>query len=108
MALVSNWQCGLAHFCADLGIGDLLDHVIASAEIGFAKPEPEIFHEACRRLGVPPERTLHVGDSIVDDLEGARHAGLQAVLVKRRPDRDETSPSIPDLRSVLDVCVPGA
>lgn len=103
LAVVSNWQCGLAHFCHDLGIGDLLDHVLASAEVGRAKPEPGIFREASRRLGVLPEKTLHVGDSIVDDLTGARAAGLQALLVRRESDSDEMSASIADLWGVLDL-----
>jgi HAD superfamily hydrolase (TIGR01549 family) len=108
VAVVSNWQCGLTHFCTDLGIGGMLDDVVASAEVGSAKPEPEIFHEACRLLGVSPKSTLHVGDSTVDDFEGARQAGLQAILVKRDPDRDETSPSIPGLVGVLDLLAPEA
>lgn len=92
VAVVSNWQCGLGHFCTELGIGGLLDEVIASAEVGSAKPEPEIFHEACRRLDVAPERTLHVGDSAVDDLDGARGAGLRAVLVERDGPKDARIP----------------
>ena len=108
MAVVSNWQCGLAHFCGDLGVGALLDHVVASAEVGSAKPESEIFHEACRRLGTPPEKTLHVGDSVLDDLEGGRNAGLQVILVRRGPDSDDASPSTPGLGGVLDLCAPEA
>jgi len=83
-AVVSNWQCGLAHFCFELGIGGELDHVIASAEVGAAKPDNAIFLEACRRLELPPGRVLHVGDTIIDDVEGAQRAGLRAVLVQRQ------------------------
>lgn len=82
-AIVSNWQCGLVHFCTDLGLEDMFDHVLASAEVGAAKPDPAIFVEAHRRLGVPPHRILHVGDSPVDDFEGARRAGFQVVLLQR-------------------------
>jgi HAD superfamily hydrolase (TIGR01509 family) len=87
LAVVSNWQCGLGHFCTELGLGDSFDAVVASAEVASQKPDPEIFVEACRRLGVPPDRTIHIGDSEVDDVEGAHTAGLQAVLVRR--DEDE-------------------
>jgi HAD superfamily hydrolase (TIGR01662 family) len=86
VAVVSNWQCGLQHFCTELGFGDALDHVVASAEVGCAKPDPEIFRDVCRRMGIPCHRVLHVGDSVVDDVEGARGAGMHAVLV-RRDDR---------------------
>ena len=47
LAIVSNWQCGLGHFCAELGLGHMFEHIVASAEAGFAKPSPEIFAQAC-------------------------------------------------------------
>lgn len=100
-AVVSNWQCGLGHFCQELGLGGLFDHVIASAEVGSAKPDPDIFREACRRLGSPPERILHVGDSPVDDLEGARAAGMSGVLVARNGGAAE-GPSIESLTELLE------
>ncbi len=83
VAVVSNWQCGLRHFCTELGLGDALDHVVASAEVGYAKPDPEIFRDVCRRMGIPCDRVLHVGDSVGDDIEGARSVGMHAVLVRR-------------------------
>jgi HAD superfamily hydrolase (TIGR01509 family) len=102
LALVSNWQCGLHHFCVELGLGDVFEHVLASAEVGYAKPDPRIFEEASRRLGRPPDRVLHVGDSVVDDLEGALGAGLQVVRVKRTLEQrkavelpDRPAPAVP-------------
>jgi putative hydrolase of the HAD superfamily len=100
-AIVSNWMCGLRHFCVELGIADGFDHVLASAELGTKKPEPEIFAEACRRLGTEPGRTLHVGDTVLDDLEGARNAGLHALLVQRKPDGSE--PPGPWIRSLDEI-----
>ncbi len=98
IAVVSNWQCGLQHFCTELGFGEAFDDVIVSAEVGYEKPDTEIFAEACRRVGVPPHRILHVGDSITDDVEGARAAGLQALLVRREQEgRFGDTPAIPSL-----------
>ena len=97
VAVVSNWQSGLCHFCVEIGLNDLVDHILSSADFGVEKPDARIFLEACSRLGVPPNRTLHVGDTRLDDYVGARAAGLQAVLIDRadRPDRpmlEMTSP----------------
>ena len=119
LAVVSNWQCGLGHFCAELGLDGHFEHVIASAEIGSEKPEPGIFREACRRLGTPADRVLHVGDSVTADVQGARGAGLQAVLVQRHPPDSPTeegtsaeatteeppteAPTIPDLSALPDL-----
>jgi HAD superfamily hydrolase (TIGR01549 family) len=103
MAIVSNWQCGLAHFCAELGIGRFFEHVIASAEVGHEKPDRAIFDEAASRLGVPHHRIVHVGDSLVDDWEGARAAGLHALLLDRAGDPDDPRADVVHgLGSVLD------
>ncbi|MFQ5890922.1 MAG: HAD family hydrolase [Gemmatimonadota bacterium] len=102
LAVVSNWQCGLRSFCVELGLGDVFEHVIASAEIGYAKPSREIFEEACRRLAVPPGRVLHIGDSVSEDVEGARGAGLHAVLISRDGDAQEfEGPAVRSLEGVM-------
>ncbi len=95
MAVVSNWQCGLAHYCEELGLRGYLDHVLASAEVGHEKPDRPMFLEALKLLGVAPDRVLHVGDSRVDDLVGARQAGMHAVLIDRTG-----APVEPDVRTI--------
>jgi putative hydrolase of the HAD superfamily len=84
LVITSNWECGLGGFCRALGLGSVVDHVIASAEVGWEKPDHRIFDEAARRLGVGPDEIVHVGDSRTADWEGARNAGLQAVLLDRQ------------------------
>jgi HAD superfamily hydrolase (TIGR01509 family) len=109
VAVVSNWQSGLSHFCAELGLGDAFEHVLSSADFGVEKPDERIFLEACNRLGVPPERTLHVGDTHLDDYIGAESAGLQAVLIDRTNQSDASIRSVRTLTEILDfVVVSGA
>jgi HAD superfamily hydrolase (TIGR01549 family) len=98
LALVSNWQRGLGHFCVELGLGDAFDHVVVSAEVGCAKPDPKIFRIACRHLGTPYDRVLHVGDTMVDDIEGARSAGMKALLIRR--EGSETVPDTPTITTL--------
>ena len=50
-----------------------------SAVFGVAKPDPSIFQHAVAALGVTPERTLYVGDSLRFDVRGATAAGLRPV-----------------------------
>ena len=51
--------------------------------LGFGKPDPRVFVEACRRLGTAPERTAYVGDELDVDAVAARAAGLLGIWVDR-------------------------
>ncbi len=106
-AIISNWQAGLGHFCSELGLGELVDHVLVSAEVGWEKPERAIFDQAADCLKVPARNILHVGDSQVDDCQGARRAGFRALLLRRdlptaNPD-ESTIASLEELISILDL-----
>ena len=58
---------------------------VSAREFGVGKPDPRIFHEACRRLGCSPCEVLHIGDDLELDVHGARAAGLQACWLRREP-----------------------
>ena len=85
LVVASNWDVSLAEVLERAGLGELVDGVVASAEVGAPKPARELFDAALERAGVGASRALHVGDSIAGDVEGARAAGLRAVLIER-PD----------------------
>lgn len=73
LAVVSNWDVALREHLRGLGLDGLT--VVTSAEAGAPKPDPAVFLRALERLGVQPERALHVGDSEADE-QGARAAGM--------------------------------
>lgn len=79
--VISNWDERLPQLLRTLGFGAHLDAIVVSAEVGCEKPDRRIFEEACRRLRLPPEDVVHVGDDPVADADGARAAGMDAVLV---------------------------
>jgi putative hydrolase of the HAD superfamily len=60
-----------------------VDDVVTSAEVGAPKPNPRVFERALGIAGVEPEEALHVGDKVDNDVEGARAAGIRAVLLQR-------------------------
>jgi putative hydrolase of the HAD superfamily len=68
---------------AALGLGTAFDVVIASGDVGCAKPDTRIFHLAAARLGLPPEQCLFVGDRRDIDALGALAAGMQGVWLNR-------------------------
>ena len=82
-AIVSNFDGRLRILVDDLGLTPLVDATLWSTRVGCAKPAPEIFVAAAQALGVAPADVVHAGDAPVADVEGARRAGMTAVLVAR-------------------------
>jgi putative hydrolase of the HAD superfamily len=83
LVVVSNWDVSLHERLAETGLAALVDGAVASAEIGSAKPDPAIFAHALALAGVTAADAWHVGDSPAADVQGARAAGLHAVLLAR-------------------------
>src|SRR4051794_2781966 len=81
VVVVSNWDCSLGGVLAELGLG--VDSVVTSAEVGACKPDPRIFEVALARAGCAPAEALHVGDSIDNDVAGARAVGIRALHLDR-------------------------
>ncbi|WP_181149865.1 HAD family hydrolase [Arthrobacter sp. MYb227] len=65
--------------------------VVGSDTAGAPKPDPRPFHEGCRLLGTKIRETLYVGDNPINDVQGAKSAGLQAVLINRAPNHMPSS-----------------
>jgi putative hydrolase of the HAD superfamily len=61
----------------DCGFGGVA--VIDSTVVGAAKPDPRIFEIALARAGVTPADTVHVGDTLANDVAGARAAGITPI-----------------------------
>lgn len=81
LALVSNYAHGgvLRDALRRLGLASAFDALVVSGEVGYLKPHPRIFQEALRKLGVPADEAVMVGNDIPCDVEGAKKAGLKAV-----------------------------
>lgn len=84
LAVISNWDRRLPEILRQLGLFEAFEAVTVSSIEGVEKPSPEIFLRTLDRLGVDPYETLHVGDSPLEDYDGARGAGLAAALIDRQ------------------------
>jgi putative hydrolase of the HAD superfamily len=84
LVVVSNWDVSLAPTLHALGLGGMLDAVVTSAQVGAAKPEPEVFRAALALLDISAGEALHVGDDPHLDVAGARAAGVLPVLLRRK------------------------
>jgi putative hydrolase of the HAD superfamily len=79
LGLVSN---GSSH-PERCGLRGRFSFVILTQNIGVEKPDPTIFQAACREACCSSEQLMHIGDSLVTDVAGARRAGLMSVWLNR-------------------------
>jgi putative hydrolase of the HAD superfamily len=104
LLVVSNWDCSLPEWLGPAGLLEHVEAVVSSGEAGVAKPDPRIFERALALAGARPREVVHVGDSLDNDVAGARAAGLRAILVARdgeAPAGVEAIPSLSDLPALL-------
>jgi putative hydrolase of the HAD superfamily len=104
MVVASNWDCSLPDWLGPTGLLDHVDGVVTSADAGAAKPDPAVFREALELAGVDGGDAVHVGDSLDNDVEGARAAGIRPILVQRAgepPGGVEAIRSLTELPALL-------
>jgi len=112
LAIVSNVDDDLFAKSAQK-IGVVFEQVVTAEQVRSYKPNLTHFHEVFRRLNLPPERVLHVAQSLYHDIGPAAELGLKSVWVNRRAGKDgggATKPSsaipdleVPDLMALVNV-----
>jgi putative hydrolase of the HAD superfamily len=83
LVVVSNWDVSLHEVLERVGLSPYLAGIVTSAEVGVRKPGAAIFERALGLAGVPASEALHVGDTLAEDVVGARNAGIEPVLILR-------------------------
>ncbi|MBI3246868.1 MAG: HAD family hydrolase [Deltaproteobacteria bacterium] len=111
VALVSNFDHGptARRILQAGGVTDYFQHILVSDEHGWRKPHPQIFTDALALLGVSPTEALFVGDSLHDDIAGAKTVGMDVAWVNAQaaalPDQtampEYTIKAIPELSRLL-------
>ena len=94
VAVVSNFDRRLHRVLEECGLS--FEFVLTSADARSRKPDPSIFRQALKRLGLSPDEVLHAGDSAAADGAGARAAGIEPYLLERPSN---------DLRGFLDLAL---
>jgi putative hydrolase of the HAD superfamily len=108
LGLVSNGIRDLREFVVHHRLD--VDALIGSRAHGFVKPHPTIFQAALEQLGVEPAEAVMVGDSLEEDVEGARALGLRAILIDRddrHPEVEERLTDLYGLPAALNLSRPG-
>ena len=103
IGLVSNTSRDLSAFVDHFKLP--VDAWVWSGRHGKVKPSPTIFMAVLDELGVAPEAAVMVGDSLEDDVEGARALGMRAYLVDRdgRADIEDALPTLLALPALIGV-----
>jgi len=86
VGLASNFDRRLRGVAAGLRELRPVRSVVISSEVGWRKPAAAFFDEVKRKAGLASERIVFVGDDIANDYDGARAAGLRAVLFDPRDE----------------------
>ncbi len=97
------------------GVTQYFKAVVLSSKIGYRKPLPDIYWEASRRIGIPPENCCYVGDNPIRDVEGTRAAGFGMMILFSEPATIKKEPqsgkadveyTIYETRELLDIFPP--
>jgi putative hydrolase of the HAD superfamily len=104
LIVVSNWDVSLPAVLRGVGLEEMVDAVVTSAQVGSPKPDQAIFDAALALARVAPNRAVHVGDSIEHDVRGSLAVGIHPVLLRREDaEPGQPPPGVPTIASLAEL-----
>lgn len=104
LGIISNFDSRLVSICRHLGIHRFFDLIVFSSKSAVAKPQPEIFEQSLKQLGLMSSETLYVGDQYENDVVGPQSVGMKALLIEREGHRLKHR-EVSTIRDLREVCV---
>jgi putative hydrolase of the HAD superfamily len=83
LGVISDWGIALGPILRRLNLTPYFDCLLVSAVTRHAKPSPHLYELALQRANAIADYTLHIGDSYILDVLGARTVGMTPVLLDR-------------------------
>ncbi len=83
LGIVANQSAGIAQRLEHWGILEYFDVVVASAELGIAKPDRLIFEKAIELAGCQPQNSVMVGDRLDNDIIPAKALNMKTVWIRK-------------------------
>ena len=102
LGIIANQIAGTQRRIDNWGIGKYFDVVVASAEVGYAKPDFEIFNVALEQADCKPNETVMIGDREIDVLSG-KNAGTYGCLFTKEKKETAADFVIDDIKKILDI-----
>jgi putative hydrolase of the HAD superfamily len=87
LGVISNFDSRIYSVLQSLELSNYFTSVTISTEVHAAKPDPQIFAIALAKHNCPPEAAWHIGDSVVEDYQGAKAAGIRGVWIDREKSK---------------------
>ena len=87
LGLVSNFDSRLFALVELLGMKKYFSSITISSLVGAAKPDSKMFLSALDKHDCKPEQAWHIGDSKLEDYDGASKIGIKAFLLERSPEQ---------------------
>lgn len=83
LGILSNFDSRIYEVLTALELSSFFSSITISSEAGAAKPSTKIFTTALDKYNCEPTSAWHIGDSWQQDYQGAKQAGIRAILIKR-------------------------
>lgn len=104
VGMISNTHLSIARKKLEaLGLSlKVFNPMITTYELNAYKPDPAPFLKALEMAGASPEESVYIGDSVENDIMGAKGVGMRAILVwSKSPEADLSLPTIYDLKKIF-------
>lgn len=83
LGILSNFDSRIFSVLESLELSSYFNSVTISTQAGAAKPDSQIFAVALEKHNCLPSDAWHIGDSVVEDYQGAKAAGLRGIWINR-------------------------
>jgi putative hydrolase of the HAD superfamily len=83
LGVISDWNVALGPLLRQFDLTQYFDYLVISAIARYAKPSPMLYDMALERANAIPDYTIHIGDSYIHDVLGARSVGITPILLDR-------------------------
>jgi putative hydrolase of the HAD superfamily len=106
LGVISDWGIALGPILRRLHLTGYFDCLLVSAVTRHAKPSPALYELALQRSNSIPDYTIHIGDSYIHDVLGARAVGITPILLDRHRRLEENNVDcllVHSLRGLLDL-----
>lgn len=100
LGVISNFDSRLYQLLRALDLEQFFTTITISSVAGFAKPEQNIFEIALKKHELIAQQAWHIGDSITEDYQGAKNAGIRAFWLNRDSSSLSNENQLPNLSSL--------